>query len=155
MELERLMTVTAALALMTLPVAAADHPDITGTWTLDAATSDFGPMPAPGDLVFKITVQGPDFTLDQSGGGQADMSLRFNTSGKEVANDLPGGRMTSSHHWEGQVLVGEIKLVTGDGATITFRDQISYSLDGKVMTVKRSASGPMGDGQMTMVLNRK
>ena len=155
MKLERLLTVTAALALLAVPVVAADHPDITGTWALDAAKSDFGQMPAPGDLVFKITEQGQEFTVDQSGGGQPDISLHFNTSGKEVTNDVPGGKMTSTHRWEGQALVGEIKVVTDDGSTITFKDHISYSPDGKVMTLKRAASGPMGDSQMTMVMNRK
>jgi hypothetical protein len=155
MKLERLLTVTTILAALASPVAAADHPDIAGTWALDAAKSDFGQMPAPSDLVFKVTAQGPDFTVDQSGGGQPDISLRFNTAGKEVTNQVPGGKMTSAHHWEGQALVGEVKLVTDDGSTITFKDHISYSPDGKVMTLKRAASGPMGDSQMTMVMNRK
>ncbi len=155
MKLERLLTATALVALLASPAAAADQPDITGTWVLDPAKSDFGPMPAPSDLIFKITAQGEDFTVDQSGGGQPDMSLRFNTSGKEVTNTVPGGRMTSTHRWEGQALVGDVKLVTDDGATITFKDHISYSPDGKVMTLKRAASGPMGDSQMTMVMNRK
>jgi hypothetical protein len=155
MKLERLLAVTAALALLAVPVVAADHPDITGTWALDAAKSDFGQMGGPSDLVFKITAQGPEFTVDQSGGGQPDVSLHFNTAGKEVTNEVPGGKMTSAHHWEGQALVGEIKVVTDDGSTITFKDHISYSPDGKVMTLKRAASGPMGDSQMTMVMNRK
>jgi hypothetical protein len=155
MKLERLLTVTTALALLAVPVVAVDHPDITGTWALDAAKSDFGQGPAPSDLVFKITAQAEEFTVEQSGGGQPDMSLHFNTSGKEVTNDVPGGKMTSTHRWEGQALVGDVKFVTEDGSTITFKDHISYSPDGKVMTLKRAASGPMGDFQMTMVMNRK
>lgn len=155
MRLERLVVVTGLLAVLGGPVGATDHPDITGTWALDPAKSDFGPMPPPGDLVFKVTAQGEDFTVDQSGGGQPNSTLRFNTAGKEVTNTVPGGRMTSTHRWEGQALVSDVKLVTDDGATITFKDHISYSADGKVMTVKRAISGPMGDGQMTMVMNRK
>jgi hypothetical protein len=147
--------VAAALALLVNPVLAAEHPDMVGTWTIDAGKSDFGPMPVPSDLVFKITAEGQEFSVIQSGGGQPDLDLHFNTSGKEATNQVPGAKMTSTHHWEGAVLVGEILVTGDDGTKLTFKDRISYSPDGKVMTVERSMSGPMGDGQMKMVLNKK
>ncbi len=155
MRHERLLILTALLAVLVSPAVAADHPDMTGSWALDASKSDFGQRPVPGDLAFKITAQGEQFTVLQTGGGEPDTTLHFNTSGKEVTNTVPGGRMTSTHRWAGAVLVSDVKLVTDDGATILFKDHISYSPDGKVMTVKRTISGPMGDGQMTIVMSRK
>jgi hypothetical protein len=156
MKLERLTTVAAALALLASPVLAADHPNMSGTWTIDASKSDFGATPVPSDLVLKITVEGQEFRVVQTGGGGGDFDLHFNTAGREATNDLPNGtKMTSTHHWEGDTLVGEIKFVTGDGSAITFKDRIGYSPDGKVMTLQRAISGPTGDSQMKLVLNRK
>jgi hypothetical protein len=155
MRTRSLILTTAVLALAGLPLAAAEHPDITGTWTIDAAKSDFGPMPAPSDLTVTVTASGDDFSVLQKGGGQPDLELRFNTSGKEVANELPNGKMTSVHRWEGAVLVGDITFTLADGTKVTFSDRSTYSADGKSMTTERKISGPMGEGQMKMVLNRK
>ena len=52
-------------------------------------------------------------------------------------------------------LVGELKIATDDGNDLIFKDRISYSADGKVMTLDRAVSGPMGDGKMKIVMNKK
>lgn len=155
MRLERLIFVAAVPLLLAGPGMAADHPDMSGTWAIDAGKSDFGPMPVMTDLVVKVTVDGQDFHVNQTGGGQPEANLHFSTSGKEVTNEIPGGKMTSTHHWEGSDLLSDVKIVTDDGITIAFKDRISYSADGMVMTMKRSISGPMGEGQMTIVMNKK
>jgi len=155
MTSRRLILTAATLALVSLPLVAAEHPDITGTWMLDAAKSDFGPMPVPGDLVVTVEADGDAFSVRQTGGGQPDLVLRFNTSGREVTNELPSGKMTSTHRWEGADLVADIVITTGDGTKVTFKDRSRWSPDGKSMTTERQISGPMGDGQVRMVLNRK
>jgi hypothetical protein len=63
--------------------------------------------------------------------------------------------MTSKHHWEGKVLIGDVKIAIPDGTELTFKDNISYSEDGKVMTAKREMNGPMGQAQMTFVMNKQ
>lgn len=156
MKLRLLTLLALGLAVLTSPAVAADQPDITGTWLLDVEKSNFGPNPAPSDLTFKITASGEDFTVTQSGGGAAEVVLKFNTAGKAVVNEMPGARMTSTHRWEGKALLGELKIVANsDGHEVTFKDRSTYSADGKVMTMKRDISGPMGEAQMTMVMNRK
>ena len=37
----------------------------------------------PDDLLLKIKVSGADFDVTQSGGGQAEQNLHFNTEGKK------------------------------------------------------------------------
>jgi len=155
MTLSNTIAVLAAGLALSGASFAAEHPELTGTWVLDAAKSDFGPMPVPADLVVTITGKSPDYQMHQTGGGRADMDLRFSTSGQPVVNDLPRAKMTSTHRWEGDVLVGEVLLETADGAKITFKDRVSCSADGKVMTTERTMSGPMGEGKMKMVMNRK
>jgi hypothetical protein len=151
----RLFLIAGAVGLMATPVFATDHPDMSGTWTIDAQKSDFGQGPVPDDLQLKLRVEGADFYVTQSGGGQSDLDLHFSTDGKEMANDVPGAKITGKHHWEGSVLIGELKIASDDGNTMSFKDRISYSADGKVMTLDRDVSGPMGDGKMKIVLNRK
>jgi hypothetical protein len=63
--------------------------------------------------------------------------------------------MTSTHRWEGDVVVGEIKLVADDGTHLTFKDRMTYSPDGKVMTLSRAITGPTGESQMKVVANKK
>ncbi len=156
MELSRLTTVAVALAALATPAIAADHPDINGSWLIDTGKSAFGQAPIPADLDFKMKTEGQDFTVTQTGGGQPESTLRLNTSGKEVTNELPGGeRITSTHRWEGNVLVGDITLVTADGTKLAFKDRISISPDGKVMTMKRDTTGPMGQSQITLVMNKQ
>jgi hypothetical protein len=155
MKLRHLLPLAAGLALLSSPVVAAETPDMTGTWLVDPVKSDFGPMPVPDDLRVDVRVEAGEFYLKQSGGDQPEYELHFNTSGKEVTNQIPGARMTSTHRWEGAILVGEIKIMTDDGNTLIFKDRISYSPDGKVMTTKREISGPMGEGKMTLVMNKK
>jgi hypothetical protein len=155
MNLKRVVSFLAVLGLLAIPAMAAEHPDIGGTWAVDASKSDFGPMPVPTDMVITVKVEGPEFFVHQTGGGQPDVDLHFNTSGKEATNVLPGARMTSTHRWEGDVIVGEIKILADDGTNLTFKDRMTYSPDGKVTTLSRAITGPMGESQMKIVMNKK
>ena len=155
MKLNHRFLLAGAAVLLANLILAADHPDISGTWAIDAPKSDFGQGPVPDDLLLKIRVEGTDFYVNQSGGGQSDIDLHFSSAGKEISNEVPGAKITGAYHWEGAVLVGELKIAADDGNTMTFKDRISYSADGKVMTLNRDASGPMGDQKLKIVLNRK
>jgi hypothetical protein len=151
----RLLSLIAATLVLSNPAAAAERPAIAGKWLVDAGKSDFGANPVPPDLVFEITTQGEDFLVKQTGGGQPELELQFNTAGREVTNQMPGARMTSIHRWDGDALVGELKIAADDGNRMTFKDRITYSADGKVMTMAREISGLTGDGRMTIVMNRQ
>jgi hypothetical protein len=155
MKLQSLLLLAGTAVLLASPVLADTHPDISGTWMIDAAKSDFGPQPPADDMQLKIRVEGADFFVNQSGGGQGDVDLHFSTDGKEIVNELPGAKLKGAYHWDQKVLVGELKVETDDGNTITFKDRISYSGDNKVMTLDRDMSGPMGDAKVKLVLNRK
>ena len=155
MKPERLLLLSAAVALLATSVPAADRPDLSGSWALDAASSDFGPAPVPGGLVLTIRMQGASFDVTQTGGGGPELVLHFDTSGQQVTNEIPGAKMTSTHRWEGDALVGEIRIAAEDGMALLFKDRISCSRDGKVMTLTRDIDGPNGAARMKMVMNRK
>ena len=52
-KLQRLIPVAVAAVLLAGFAVAAGHPDISGTWAIDAAKSDFGPNPVPDDLTLQ------------------------------------------------------------------------------------------------------
>jgi len=155
MRLNHRFLLAGAAVLLANLVLAADHPDMSGTWAIDAPKSDFGQGPVPDDLLLKVKVEGSDFYVQQTGGGQSDLDLHFSSAGKEITNEVPGAKITGAYHWEGAVLVGELKIAADDGNTMTFKDHISYSGGGKVMTLDREASGAMGDQKLKIVLNKK
>jgi hypothetical protein len=130
-------------------------PDLSGTWVLDSVKSDFGGIPIPSDLIIKVVANGAVLRATQSGGGQPDMTMTFDTEGKEMVNEFPGGRMKSKHRWEGEILVGEIKITSDEGQSMTFHDKTSLSADGKVQTVERLMEGPGGEARMRMIWNKR
>ncbi len=90
-------------------VMAADKPDFSGDWKMDADKSAFGPMPPPTSMTCKIDHKDPDLSIvqTQSGGPQGDQVLNFkySTDGKETTNSLMGNDVKSKAVWEGKTLV--------------------------------------------------
>lgn len=133
-------------------VLMAATPDITGTWKINMQKSDFGSTnPPPDDLTFKVrTGEGSAFHVTQLIGGTT-LEFRFSTDGKEQVNDAGGATMTSVHRWQGDVLVGEYKVKRPDGSEVPQKDRITYSADGKLMTIERQ----IADFSMKYVLDRQ
>jgi hypothetical protein len=120
-----------------------------GVWKMLPDKSDFGPMPNPGTLTLTIKVKGAIFEADQET-PEGTQHLVFRTDGKETVNPLPDGNEMKSRHWfEGNVLRGE--LVVGE---MTFKDRISYSPDGRLMTLERHIEPLAGDSTMKVVLEK-
>jgi len=149
------MMVMAAFATLAL---AADKPNFSGEWSLDADKSSFGPMPAPASMTRKIDHADPVMTVAQSttGGPQGDqtVNLKYSTDGKETTNEMMGAPVKTVASWEGNALV--IKMVADFGGTeIQITDRVSLSDDGKVMTDASHLVLPQGEFDLTYVLNKK
>ena len=88
---------------------AADKPNFSGNWVLDADKSNFGPMPAPTTMTRKVDHHDPAMTVDQTttGGPQGDQTatMKYSTDGKETTNSMMGNDMKSKAVWEGKTLV--------------------------------------------------
>ena len=129
--------------------ARGQSPVIEGVWKMLPDKSDFGAMPSPSNLTLTIKVKGPIFEADQEA-PDGLQHLIFRSDGKEVVNALSNGVEMKSRHWiEGSVLRGEI--VIGE---MTTKDRISYSADGRVMTLDRDITSPEGASKMKIVLER-
>lgn len=144
------MRMLVVLAAATLLATAADRPDLTGTWKLNASKSDFGGNPVPAQLSIKVWTEGKDLRVTQTT-DQGTMEFRFNDRGEEATNELPNGsKMISVHKWEGKALVGDMKFDFG-----TQRDVNTFSEDGKTWTTEREFKGDTGTTKMKFVFEKQ
>ena len=126
-------------------------PDFTGKWSLDAAKSDFGQMPAPDSIVQDIEHKEPNLkvtTSIKSAAGDTTNTRTFSTDGKESTNKLSmmgtEQAVKTTAKWEGQSLV-VVASFDAQGATVQLNDTWTLSPDGKVLTIGRVAKTPQGD----------
>lgn len=137
----RIRNIALLLTLALPAAAAAQAPDLTGTWVLQADKSDFGMMPAPTSRTDVITHKDPSLSIKRSivseQTGSVTSDLVYSIDGKEWKNKTADGtEITSTLKWDGPVLVVTSTLATPQGdATIT--DRFAVSSDGKTMTQDR------------------
>ncbi|HTS12005.1 MAG TPA: hypothetical protein VMH00_07805 [Candidatus Limnocylindrales bacterium] len=137
----------------------AAHANLSGTWVLDAAKSDFGPMPPPDSRTETIDDKDSSVTIHikQTGGpmGGSELTLDLTTDGKTVSNStVMGNDAKTTAHWDGASLVVNTQ-VSAQGDTATLVTTYTLSADGSTLTALRAFSGPMGDAQMKFVYTKK
>jgi hypothetical protein len=136
---------------------AADKPDFTGTWVLDASKSDFGQMNPPEKMERVIDHKDPVIKIKTSQTtprGSTSMDTEYTLDGKEQKQETPRGVVLYTPKWEGAVVVIDSKRsmnVQGQQVEITGFERWSLSEDGKLMTVDSKMVAPMGEMKMKAV----
>jgi hypothetical protein len=137
---------------------AADKPNFSGEWTLDATKSDFGPMPAPQSMTRKVEQSDPNVSYTEVvvGGPQGDQTTttKFSTDGKETTNEIMGNPVKWTGKWDGNALVSSAKA-DFQGNEITLAHKWTISADGKVLTDAFHIGTGQGDFDITYVMNKK
>jgi hypothetical protein len=144
-------------ALATFAVAA-DKPNFSGDWTLNAAKSNFGPLPAPATFMRKVTHAEPSITIEdtQTGtpaGDQHDTHT-YTTDGKEVSFQSNGADVRSTITWDGDALLINSKASV-QGTDILIKDKITLSDEGKTMTDTIHIGAPQGELDMSIVFDKQ
>jgi len=156
--MKTILTVVLAMAAAATLGVAADKPNFSGDWTMDAAKSDFGPIPPPATMTRKVDHSDPAVTVVtvQTGGAQGDSTVtqKYDTSGKETTNDMMGSATKSTAKWDGSALVMSTKA-DFQGTEITIISKWSLSADGKVLTDAWHIVSPQGEFDLTYVMNKK
>ena len=136
-------------------------PNFSGTWQLDPAKSEFGPMPPPTSMVTTIEHKDPKVVIksaQKSDQGDVVNERTITTDGKPNINKLKtqmGDQdVTSTTNWSGNQLVTEFKMEI-NGTGLEFRDTYSLSPDGKMLTVTRDIKSEQGPLAMKMVFNKQ
>lgn len=151
-------TIIVSLLLLAFAAFAQDaKPNFSGTWKLDAAKSDFGPIPPPDSRTDTIDHKEPvvkESVAMATGQGDMQWDITFTTDGKDSKNEVMGSEMTSNAHWDGSALVVDSKANFG-GSDMTIHDSRVLSADGKTMTRTAHIAGPMGEGDQKLVFEKQ
>jgi hypothetical protein len=155
------LAASAALLALTLTAAAQGMPNFSGTWTLDPAKSDFGPMPGPESVVMTIGHKEPALKVNvaqKSQMGEATSDSTYSTDGKENVNKMrgPAGEqdVKSTTKWTGKKLATN-RTIEAQGMSIGIEETWDLSADGKVLTIDRTLNTPQGAFSTKMVMNKK
>jgi hypothetical protein len=133
-------------------------PNYSGTWKLNVAKSDFGPIPGPDTRTDVIEHSDPALKVSstQDGGpqGKQDVTLNFTTDGKEITNTPGGVEVKSTGGWEGNNLVLNAKLKFQDN-DLAIKTTWLLSGDGKTLTQNQHMATPMGEFDQKMVFEKQ
>lgn len=135
------------------------HPDLSGTWNLDIAKSNFGQGQAPTSEVDTITESGDSMKVvaAQKGGMMGDMNTTetFTTDGQPSSWDGMGGaKVNGTARWDGDKLVVNAKT-DFQGSPVTISDTYSLSPDGKTLTSVAHIGSSMGNFDTTEVYDKQ
>ena len=155
MSMKTILRALIACLLFASPAAAAEQPNFSGDWKMNAAKSTFGPLPAPTSITRKITHAEPSLTIveDQTSDmGVQNTTRKYTTDGKEMTFESQGAHVTSSAVWDGSVLV-VVSTVAEIG--VQFTDRMSLSEDGKTLISSVRITSAQGDLDLKVVFDRQ
>ena len=134
----------------------AAKPNLSGTWELDVAKSDFGAMPPPKSVLNIITHKEPFVEMDQTmvlAKGKFNAKLKYRTTAAQDANDSYGTTQTSWSKWFDNVFHIEAEVVAGK-QFVRFRERWSLADGGKRLLNDRTVHMASGEIQQKLVYVR-
>ena len=152
--MKKLLLLVLALSLAAL---AQDKPNFSGTWELQVANSEFGPLPAPESQISVIDHKEPKVQVkvtSKTAQGEQGSTRNLTTDGEENTNQVGGNTWKSRTHWEERVLVTESNFEI-QGNKIRIKDRWTLSDDGKSFTNNRELASDMGEAQQRLVFAKK
>jgi hypothetical protein len=132
-------------------------PNYSGTWKLNVAKSDFGPIPGPDTRTDVIEHNDPmlKVTTSQDGAqGKQEYTLNMTTDGKEAINKPGGLEVKSIGGWEANNLVINVKLKFQDN-DVEAKATWLLSEDGKTLTQNQHLTTAMGELDQKMVFEKQ
>lgn len=148
-----LLVLSLALAAM----AQDGKPNFSGTWELQVAKSDFGPLPAPQGQTNAIEHKDPKLKITataKTDQGDRTTVRNFTTDGEENTNQLGNATMKSRTRWVEKELVIDATF-EAQGNKVQIKDRWQLSDDGKTLTVARTLSSEMGVAEQKLIFDRK
>lgn len=148
---------TAVIALAPGTLVAQTVPNLSGTWILQVAESDFGPLPAPERRTDIITHEEPRLVvrrMTMAQGQEASLELRYAVNGEPHENDAGGAVVVSRLRWDGSVLV-MTSTVSSPQGEVVLTDRYSLSPDGQTLTQARTLQVQGQEFAQRMVLKKQ
>lgn len=133
------------------------QPNFSGEWKMNAAKSNFAPLPQPDRLVRKIVQHDSHLKIRTTQFGQQReivTDLAYTTDGAECKNIIRGQQFTGNARWDGDTLSIESKR-TVQGMEIVQTERWTLSTDGRTMTIANNVETPQGAFDITIVLEKQ
>ncbi|MGA2881149.1 MAG: hypothetical protein ABSG13_19545 [Bryobacteraceae bacterium] len=137
---------------------AADKPDFSGDWKLNAAKSNFGVIPPPATYTRKVIHAEPSITIEntQTGTALGDQhdTRTYTTDGKEVAYEANGASVKAAITWDGDALLIN-STASVQGMDMLIKDKVSLGDGGKTMTDAVHIASPQGELDLALVFDKQ
>lgn len=157
------VVVTAALCIGALAVYAAG-PNFSGTWELDKSKSELsGRMANIEGMTMVVTQDANKITIETKVAGMGDQgqAMSYNLDGSESSMEITGrmpAKATLKAKWQNDVLElnqDRAMSMNGNDFTVTIKDHLELSPDGKMLTLHRTTDSPRGTQETKLVFNKK
>lgn len=139
-------------------------PDLSGTWTLNLAKSDYDQVPPPQDETIVFSHNGSTYsiaTTSDNERGKEVYTLPFTTDGTETptpkgifADTATLQYLSTKGEWQGAALVLTQKIIYQGGAG-SLKSTFTLSADGKILTRMMHISVDQGDFDTTSVYEKQ
>jgi hypothetical protein len=157
MTYRRFWLALALSASLSLIAQAADKPDFSGNWKMNAAKSDLGQMPVPDKWEMKVEHKEPDVkttTVTVGQMGERTTEAAYKTDGTETTNRMGPNDSKSVAKWEGNVL-SIITKASFQGNPFEMHSKWSLSADGKTLTMDQTMKSDRGEFALKRVLDKQ
>jgi hypothetical protein len=156
--MKSLLKAVIMIAALACIAVAADKPNFSGDWKLNAAKSNFGPIPAPTTYERKVTHAEPSVTIEdtQTGTALGDQHDKrtYMTDGTEISYQANGADVKGGMTWDGDTLLINSKASI-QGMDIVIKDKITLGEGGKTLTDAVHIETGQGDLDLTLVFDKQ
>ncbi len=155
--IRKLVSITILIALPLVSLLAQQKPDFSGTWKLNVAKSDFGPLPGPESRTDVVTHKEPSLSNNvtaEGAQGKQQYTVNYTTDGKEAVNNIGPREVKSTLKWDGSNLKITSKFLFND-SPVTGEATWTLSPDGKTLTINGHFSSSMGEADQKLVFEKQ